>query len=217
MLHSRARHAPTRLLSSAACSLGIGLLASLLLATTSAHAQYKVVGPDGKVSYTDRPPVGTKAQPVGSGATGGGSVATGNLPYELKQVVSRFPVTLYTSSDCSPCDSGRAMLKQRGIPFAERTVSTPEDSASFKRIEGVDTLPVLRIGGQQLKGFASDAWNNDLTTAGYPAQSKLPASYSYPAPTPLAPKPATPVADAPSQRPAATPPSEGSAPTGFRF
>jgi glutaredoxin len=188
----------------------------LLLVTGVAQAQYKVVGPDGKITYTDRPPVGTKAQAVGSGS-GGGAVPTGNLPYELQQVVTRFPVTLYASSDCAPCDSGRALLKQRGVPFVERTVSTPEDSAAFKRIEGVTDLPVLRIGGQQLKGFEADEWNGYLSTAGYPAQSKLPSSYSYPAPSPLSPKAAATDTRQPAATSPAPTPSTGSAPSGFRF
>lgn len=221
MVNSRVLRVSTRSLLPAACALGIGLCAAvLLLAATPAQAQYKVVGPDGKVSYTDRPPIGTKAQPVSSGSAGGG-VSTNNLPYELKQVVSRFPVTLYTSSDCGPCDNGRALLKQRGVPFAERTVSTSDDLAALKRAEGVDSLPVLRIGGQQLKGFSSDEWSNYLTTAGYPTQSKLPANYAAPAPTALAPKPSSTATDTTNNQPSTSPanpsPSNGSAPTGFRF
>jgi glutaredoxin len=182
-----------------------------------AQAQYKVVGPDGKITYTDRPPVGTKGQPVGSGSTGGG-VSTGNLPYELRQVVSRFPVTLYTSTDCSPCDNGRALLKQRGVPFVERTVSSTEDAEALKRLEGLSNVPVLRIGGQQLKGFSADDWNGYLTTAGYPAQSSLPAGYSNPAPTPLAPRRAADTSPAAPREQNQTPavPS-GTTSSGFRF
>jgi glutaredoxin len=190
---------------------------SLLVATAPAAAQYKVVGPDGKVSYTDRPPAGTKAQPISSGSAGAG-VSTSNLPYELKQVVSRFPVTIYTSNDCNPCDNGRALLKQRGVPYSERTVTTSDDLAALKKSEGVDNLPVLRIGGQQLRGFSSEEWNSYLTTAGYPTQSKLPANYAAATPAPLAPKPAT-ATDQGGQAPSNTTspvPSAGAA-SGIRF
>lgn len=217
MVISRAQKALPRSTRSAT---GLALGLCLLVAAAPAAAQYKVVGPDGKVSYTDRPPAGTKAQPVSSGSAGGG-VPTSNLPYELKQVVSRFPVTIYTSSDCNPCDNGRALLKQRGVPFSERTVTTSDDLAALKKAEGVDNLPVLRIGGQQLRGFSSEEWNSYLTTAGYPAQSKLPANYSAPAPTPLAPKPTATASDrAGNQAPAnstSPSPSTGSSPSGFRF
>ncbi len=189
---------------------------SLLLLAGVAQAQYKVVGPDGKITYTDRPPTGAKTQPVSTG-TGGGGVATGNLPYELRQVVSRFPVTLYTSADCSPCDNGRALLKQRGVPFVERTVSSTEDADALKRLEGMSNVPVLRIGGQQLKGFSADEWNGYLSTAGYPEQSKLPASYSNPAPTPLAPRQAADRSAPPSEsNPTPAAPS-GTTSSGFRF
>lgn len=193
--------------------LGIGLL----MAAAPVMAQYKVVGPDGKISYTDRPPVGAKTQPISTGGAGGGTVSTNNLPYELKQVVSRFPVTLYTNSDCSPCDDGRALLKQRGIPFTERTASSPDDMAALKRLEGADTFPILRIGGQQLKGFSSSDWNDYLTTAGYPKQSALPADYVAATPTPLAPKAASAANTGAASSRDTTPAPSKTAPSGIRF
>ncbi|HEY9238447.1 MAG TPA: DUF4124 domain-containing protein, partial [Burkholderiaceae bacterium] len=41
-----------------------------LLAGTPAHAQYKVVGPDGKVTYTDRPPTASGGRVTSIGARG---------------------------------------------------------------------------------------------------------------------------------------------------
>lgn len=196
-----------------------GVAGSLLLAALPALAQYKVIGPDGRITYTDRPPAGAKTEAIGAGSVSGGDTAGSNLPYELKQVASRFPVTLYTSTDCAPCDQGRALLKQRGVPFTERTVSTSEDSAALRRLEGVDTVPLLRIGGQQIKGYAASDWNNYLTIAGYPAQSTLPPNYVAPPPTPLTPKPSAsskPSVAPPAPTPSPTP-SNGTAPPGFQF
>lgn len=211
---SRVFHRPT----TPARAAGLAVLV-WLLASPAAFAQYKVVGPDGKITYTDRPPVGTKAQPVSGGAAHASMPST-NVPYELRPVVSRFPVTLYTSANCAPCDSGRALLKQRGIPFAERTVSSPDDQAMLKRNEGIESVPLLRIGGQQIKGFSADEWNSYLSTAGYPEQSKLPSSYTHPAPTPLAPRAAASGAEGEPSAPATpsvAPPATGSSPSRFRF
>lgn len=196
-----------------------GAAGALLLLALPALAQYKVVGPDGRITYTDRPPAGAKTEALGGGSVSGGATAGSNLPYELKQVAARFPVTLYTGTDCVPCDDGRALLKQRGVPFTEHTVSTSADSAALQRLEGVDTVPLLRIGGQQLRGYSASDWNSYLTAAGYPAKSTLPPSYVAPAPTPLAPKPRA--SDTPSAAPPAPAPSpaptNGAAPPGFQF
>ncbi len=209
------------------------LLASLLMALVSAQAQaqnvYRIVGPDGKVTFSDRPPAdAASAQPARTTNTGP-AAANASLPFELRQVANRFPVTLYTGSDCAPCVSARNLLVQRGVPFTERTVSTNEDIAALQRLSGNSSLPFGTVGGQQLAGFSDTEWTQYLDAAGYPKQSQLPASYRQPAPTPLvAIKAAEPLAAAsapPARTPAQrqrppTPVNEGptpSNPAGIRF
>jgi len=71
------------------------LSALLLLSAASAQAQYKVIGSDGRVTYTDRPPVETTSR-VQTLDLRRGTPATGDgLPYALQQPAARFPVTLY--------------------------------------------------------------------------------------------------------------------------
>jgi glutaredoxin len=161
--------------------------AAVLLMAGSAQAQtvYRVVGPDGKVTFSDKPPAASEqATATGAGGKplGGGGTA---LPFELRQVASKYPVILYTSSNCVPCGSGRALLSSRGIPFAEKTVSTSEDAETLQRISGESSLPFLTIGGQQIKGYSDAEWTQFLDAAGYPKASVLPASYRGPAATPL--------------------------------
>ncbi|MEO8122372.1 MAG: glutaredoxin family protein [Rhodoferax sp.] len=190
-----------------------------------AQTVYRVVGPDGKVTFSDKPPAASEqATATGAGGKplGGGGTA---LPFELRQVASKYPVTLYTSSNCAPCGSGRALLSSRGIPFAEKTVSTSEDSDTLQRISGESSLPFLTIGGQQIKGYSDAEWTQFLDAAGYPKSSVLPASYRGPAATPLVAvqKPAptakpeeaqTPRAPAAPSRPAVAPPAN---PAGITF
>ena len=209
------------------------LLASLLMALVSVHAQaqgvYRIVGPDGKVTFSDRPPAdATTAQPARTTNTGP-AAANPSLPFELRQVANRFPVTLYTGSDCAPCVSAKNLLTQRGVPFTERTVSTNEDIAALQRLSGNSSLPFGTVGGQQLAGFSDAEWTQYLDAAGYPKQSQLPANYRQPGPTPLvaikAVEPTPAASDAPAraaaqrQRPPA-PVNEGptpSNPAGIRF
>lgn len=162
----------------------VGLMAGLVSVSALAQGVYRIVGPDGRVSYSDQPPPATNARPVAAapGAAGG---ASAQLPFELRQVSNRYPVTLYTSSECAPCNSGRNMLNARGIPYAEKSIGTNEDAEALKRLSGQASLPFLTIGSQQIKGYSDSEWTQFLDAAGYPKQSALPTAYRRAAPTPL--------------------------------
>lgn len=183
------------------------LLATLLMTLGSANAQaqsvYRIVGPDGKVTFSDRPPADATSAQAARAPSVGPAANNAELPFGLRQVVSRFPVTLYTGSDCAPCVSARNLLAQRGVPFTERTVSTNEDIAALQRLSGNASLPFGTVGGQQLAGFSDTEWTRYLDAAGYPKQSQLPPSYRNNPPTPLvAIKAAEPAAAASAAAPA---------------
>ncbi len=152
----------------------------------AALAQYKVVNPDGSVSYTDRPPIASdvKITPMKRGVLPA-TAAAGELPFELRQVAARYPVTLYTASDCTPCDSGRQLLVARGVPYVERTVTTEEDAQALDRLAGGRMVPALTIGAQALRGFSQQDWSSYLDAAGYPRESRLPRGWKAPDPAPL--------------------------------
>jgi glutaredoxin len=179
-----------------AVAFRLGLAGLLFAALTSVHAQYKVVGPDGKVTYTDQAPTASARAPgVAAPADRGSDAQT--LPANLRQVVGRYPVTLYAGKNCSPCDSGRQLLLSRGIPFTEKRVDSQADIAAFMALTGNGTIPALTIGQQRLKGWVSSEWVSYLDAAGYPKTSVLPANYRNPEPSPLA----NPVTLAPSPAP----------------
>lgn len=201
------------------------LAGAALVAACGAQAQqiYRIVGPDGRVTFSDKPPA---AGASGTAATGGntaGASGSGILPFELRQVVSRYPVTLYTGRNCGPCGNARSYLVSRGIPFTERTVTTPEDAAALQRISGDASLPFLTIGAQQLKGFSDAEWGQFLDAASYPQTSVLPASYTHPPATPLvavqrpAAAEAAPAAAPPPPRPAPAPAPAPANPAGIVF
>ncbi|TAN10585.1 MAG: NrdH-redoxin [Burkholderiaceae bacterium] len=117
----------------------------------------------------------------------GNNAGNGPLPYAVAQAAQRYPVTLYASSNCSPCDSARAFLNQRGIPFVEKTISSNADLAALKDLTHATNVPALTIGTQSLDGFSSSAWSQYLDAAGYPKTSQLPAGWQNGAASPLAP------------------------------
>ena len=185
--------------------------------TTEAHAQqiYRTVGPDGRVTFSDKPPLDAAAAALATTvatASGAAVANTASMPFELKQAANRYPVTLYSGVNCEPCLAGRTFLSGRGIPFTEKTVSSNEDIEALQRLTGGNTVPMLSIGGQQLKGFSDAEWTQFLDVAGYPKTSQLPAGYRQQPVTPLvvAQRPSPLRAQAPSE---AAPPVPPPAPT----
>jgi glutaredoxin len=207
----------------AAIALGIGLTALTAVSPVSAQTVYRVVGADGKVTFSDKPPAN-----IGNATTqdlGGNAAASSNqaLPFALRQIVAKYPVTLYSADNCAPCGSGRALLTSRGVPFNEKTVNTNEDADALQRISGTNTIPLVTIGGQQLKGYSDSEWTQFLNAAGYPKTSALPANYKNPVATPLVvvKKPAAPadlkeVSATPTVRPSPAPDTSQN-PAGIRF
>jgi len=199
-------------------SLATSVAAAAMFTSLPAQALYKVVGPDGKVTYTDQPSVSTenKVQSVGARGSVANDVA---LPFDLRQAVQRYPVTLYVAPDCSPCDAGRQLLRQRGIPFSEKLVTTADDSNALQRLTGTTSLPAVTIGAQVVRGWQREDWVSYLDAAGYPKESRLPANFPQGKAEPLtearqaAPAP-SPQRTAPAPAPAAEP---APPPSGIRF
>ena len=199
----------TALISAAAASL-------LIFTAPSAFALFKVVGPDGRVTYTDRVPSPSegRAQTVNKD---NGSASDVALPYALRQVATRFPVTLYTSGDCGDaCSLARNFLARRGVPYSERIATSIEERESWQNLIGGTQTPALKVGSQMLHGYVPASWDDTLDVAGYPRQSLLPSSYQPPAATPLVPpRPAAAKPQPPTRPDVAADP--GANPSGIRF
>ncbi len=211
-------------------ALSLVASAAALPGDASAQQIFKIVAPDGRVTFSDRAPADPAAKASAAAVVGMNTTPTniGSLPFELRQAAARYPVTIYTSPGCNTCAQGRSLLTSRGIPFSEKTVSTQEDGDALMRMTGANSVPVLTIGAQQLKGFSDSEWSQFLDAAGYPKTSQLPPAY-VPAPaTPLvaldqqrppeaapagAAIPARPIAQPPVRRPE-TPPEN---PAGIQF
>ncbi len=187
------------------------------LHSVAAFAQvYKWVDANGKVTFSDTPPPDGSARVETKNYGGSDNGVSASFPYELAQATRSMPVTLYTSINCAPCNEGKTFLKQNGIPFAEKTVSTNADVKKLTALVGNTQMPVLTIGSTKLIGYNLSEWRNSLTLAGYPESNMLPSDYSYPAAQPTAPvetaqKPADPT---PVATPSKVPDRD---PNGFQF
>jgi len=206
-----------------------GLALVLVAAGAMAQPVYRQVDKNGKVTFSDRAPsASTEPAPAAGqpGSAPSSAANTSGLPYELRQVAQRYPVTLYSGDECGPCGAARTLLITRGIPFEERTVKSNADIEALQRLSNQNALPLLTIGSQQLKGFSDVEWSQYLDAAGYPKSNSLPAGYRNGPVRPLvaqqaAPAPRAAAAPAPAAQPALPPPASSeptpSNPAGIKF
>ena len=215
-------HAPNRFITLQIAIKLIAILAIITPASSQLYAQqvYKSVDKNGRVTYSEVPPL-----PGSGDKLTGDSASSVALPYALQQVVSRYPVTLYTTADCGPCINARLKLTQRGVPFTERTVSSNEDITAYKKLNSDNNFPLATIASQQLKGYEETEWTKYLDAAGYPKSSTLPRNYRHAEPVSLTPKKVLEKVEknAATEKPAAVTPAAAAPqepnnnPTGFKF
>lgn len=150
-------------------------LACAAITASIASAQttvYRWVDSEGRVHFTDQPP--SEAHRDLTQRRIGGNVGAGETrpapAANLAAVAQRFPVVLYTSTECGePCRVAREMLLKRGIPFSERSVqSGPEVADELIKRAGGLYVPAMGVGPNTLRGFEESAWRTVLDTAGYP-------------------------------------------------
>lgn len=185
----------------AAAILGLALLviAEVAAGQSSPAHIYKWKDEHGVTHYGDTPPARGKVETLRTGAQWPPQGQLAGLPYELARAVQMAPVLLYTTARCDACDQGRALLRERGIPFTEYTVNTAEDEKQLHQVSGgKGELPLLLVGQRKITGFQAAAWQEALSSASYPRQKSLPPGYQYAAPQP---------AGASSPTSAASPPS----------
>lgn len=178
-------------------------LAVVALAAASAFAQsdiYRWVDKDGKVHFSDAPPPEDATQ-VTQKRAGGGEVDVSQLPYATQIASQRYPVTIFTTSNCGDtCADARTLLASRGIPYKERDAGVVEEAKSLRALVGAAVVPVLQVGDTTVKGFIESDWNSALDTAGY--LRTLPPGYVAPKPPPQA---SAPLPTPPQPAPAPTP------------
>jgi len=142
------------------------ILCLALVSTCASAETYRWVDSAGRVMISDTPPPSTAKDVAKLGESGG---STEGLPFAWRKAKENFPVTLYTSADCTTdCQQARDMLNGRGIPFSEKMLQKAEDANELKQLVGDVFIPSLKVGKQSFRGFEAGAYNNLLDLAGYP-------------------------------------------------
>lgn len=149
------------------------LLPVAILAGRNAVADtvYRSISPDGRVVYSDQPPSAGKVQRIYSFE---------NLPASpVPESVRRYrqdlesgmkkrlasqatPVSgtqLYSASWCGYCRKAKAYLGEKGIPYQEVDIDTPEGAKAFALAGGGGGIPLLLSKGQRVQGFSTAAYD----------------------------------------------------------
>ncbi|HAH07859.1 MAG TPA: hypothetical protein DCM05_15270 [Elusimicrobia bacterium] len=132
------------------------------LAAPAAQAEiYKVVGADGKVSYTDKEP-----QP-NSGKTEKLKVQT----YSGTPAVSAYSgsvkkVTILSAQWCGVCTRAKAYMKDHKIAFEEWDIDKSEYARSKMNELGAKGVPVILVGKQKMVGFSAETLEEMIKNAG---------------------------------------------------
>ena len=146
------------------------LLTVLALATmpleASAQTLYKSVGADGRIVYSDKPPVtGTvektmKLENLPVSVVPGASPApqAAAVPDAPPAAIPRGDVVLYMATWCGYCKAAKAYLASKGIAYRQLDIDTPSGKAAFSQL-GARGVPVLLTNGQKISGFTPQAYD----------------------------------------------------------
>ena len=153
-----------------------GPIAALLLtAACAASAQqlYRWTDDTGRVHITDTPPPAS-ARNVQQKPAAGSGPSDAQQPFELRQAVQNFPVTLYTAPACKEfCAMARTHLNKRGIPFTEIQVADEKTRDELRKLTGGEDVPTLLVGRSVHRGYGQEQYDALLDSARYPRAGLL--------------------------------------------
>jgi glutaredoxin len=153
------------------CMLAV-TLAILLAPAVQSATVYRSVDADGKVIYSDKPPASGKVQKT---------LAITNAPSTpLPESVLRYqaelekrmkkslaeaaapptsPSLLFVTKTCGYCRQAKGFLAEKGIPFQEHDIETPEGMRAFVAAGGGrQGVPVLVQNDKRLIGYSRPAY-----------------------------------------------------------
>jgi glutaredoxin len=143
----------------------IALCALSVCIPASAQQIYRLVGPDGRVQYTDKPPAGVKATPVESRVNSYSGVPTvSGIP---PAAATRPEVKMYATDWCPYCRKAQAYFAQHGIRYTHVDIEKSDAArAEYQRLGGRG-VPVILVGTQRMNGFSEERLAQMLKAAGY--------------------------------------------------
>jgi glutaredoxin len=138
----------------------------------AAQTLYKSVGPDGRIVYSDRPPVEGRVDKTMSFENLPSSpVPAATLSYveQLRRLREASPppvegVVLYSATWCGFCRKAKAYLAAKGVTYQEFDIDTPAGRSAYAQAGGGKGVPLLFAKGQRLQGFSATAYDSVFGT-----------------------------------------------------
>lgn len=133
---------------------------------------YKTVGPDGKVSYSDRPdPHAAKSQTLSFDHLPASPLSAETMAY-IEQLqtsgqqreaqtalAAKGDVVLFSAPWCGYCKKAKSHLARQQVAYREFNVDTPQGRAAFAQAGGKSGVPLLVAGGQHVQGYSESAYD----------------------------------------------------------
>jgi len=157
----------------------LALALAALAGIAAAQQMYRWTDENGRTHITDTPPPPgaksvRKSKPAANVAAP--DTPAKPMPFVLARAAKEYPVTLYTSPNCTdPCKAARDLLNKRGVPFKEVQVWEEEGNAELKKLSGNTQVPTIKVGASVQSGYDPTLYGALLDTAGYPREGVLPA------------------------------------------
>ncbi|MCY7388497.1 MAG: glutaredoxin family protein, partial [Burkholderiales bacterium] len=150
------------------CICLFALFASIVSAAVQAETLYKVIGADGRVTYTDRPPADGKSTTALQFADAPVSKLPDSvLKYQAelakgmqdrlaqaKRMDNSGPTTLFSASWCGYCTQAKAYLRTKVISYREVDIDTPSGGRADLEAGGPRGVPRVMAAGQRLSGVS---------------------------------------------------------------
>jgi glutaredoxin len=150
-------------------SVAMAFCVTIFLFTANAGTVYKVVGPDGKITYSDHEPEkGQSSKALNFNDLPSSPVPP--LPAEANKAKAALqartsPVAevqsrnvIFTASWCGYCKKAKVYLRNKGISIGELDIDTPSGRESY-RSAGGSGIPLLLYQGKRVQGFSEPAYN----------------------------------------------------------
>ena len=133
---------------------------------------YKSIGPDGRVIYSDHPPVDARVQkaieykslpasPLPDAVIRYRQALEQSAGNRLKEGAARGSSTiqLFAADWCGYCRKAKAWLADKGIAYREFDIDTPEGKHAFSQTQkSSGGIPLLVFRGEQVQGFSARAY-----------------------------------------------------------
>jgi glutaredoxin len=154
----------------------LSLLGCLISSGQTAAEIYKVVGSDGKITYTDKPPAngpaGTVKQLTITSHTG--STEQGALAQQpdWRSILQRKPeaagnvnIVMFSTDWCGYCKQARQYMRSQNIAFTDLDVEKNDSARKQYASLGGRGVPFFVIGKRTLSGFSQDSFDATLREA----------------------------------------------------